>query len=336
MALNRTAWEAWDINAQAEKVLAIANQLKNAYKGTLVDPANTNVDVEKGFAPSHLFFTDKDLYYSDFDRINPDYVYEFLDYDVRAPHRGFYKRTEVGLMFPEVVRSEDVPAPGKELVWKRREPVNLYQDESADIKDVHFRNSVDFHMWDFSRHFLDSTDYARIKNAIFDSMRGGNAQIEKLFVDTFIATALGIWSYPYGDPLFQFFTNDDTYVPDENFSKVAHNLLKKDGELRKRLSDLRKYVSKYYVNRIPYLTAPNTHEVIGQALDLTVPKHDKMLADKSDASKTLKYVQKCFLAEDGQKKYTKVGYTLRRLSVDSLSQVLFKVLDRMMKHNTMN
>lgn len=239
-------------------------------------------------------------------------------------------------MFPEVVTPKDVPAPGKELVWKRREPVNIYQDESADIPDVHFRNSVDFHMFDFSRHFLDSSDYARVKNAIFDGMRAGNAQIEKLFVDSFIASALGIWSYPYGDPLFQFFTNDDTYIPEENFSKVAHNFLKKDGELRKSLVELRKYVSKYYINRIPYLTSPNTHEVIGQSLDLTVPKYDKMLADKSDASKTLKYIQKCFLAEDGQKKYTKVGYTLRRLSVDSLSQIIFKVLDRMMKHNTMN
>lgn len=95
-------------------------------------------------------------------------------------------------MFPEVIKSSDVPSPGKELVWKRREPVNIYQDESADIGDVHFRNSVDFHMFDFSRHFLDSTDYARIKNAIFDGMRAGNAQIEKLFVDSFIASALGI------------------------------------------------------------------------------------------------------------------------------------------------
>lgn len=239
-------------------------------------------------------------------------------------------------MWPDVVKDADVPGPGKELVWRRREPVNIYQDESAKLGDIHFRNSVDFHMFDLSQHFLDSADYMRIKNAIFDSMRAGNAQIEKLWVDSFISSILGIWSYPYGDPLFQFFTNDDTYVPDEAYSKVARNLLKKDGELRKNLVEFRKYVSKYYINRIPYLTSPNTHEVIGQSLDLTVPKYDKMLADKSDATKTLKYVQKCFLAEDAQKKHTKVGYTLRRLSVDSLSQVLFKTLDRMMSFNALN
>lgn len=336
MALERKAYENWDISAQAAKVLSIANQLKNAYKGTIQDPANAIVDVEKEFAPSHLFFTDKDLYYSDFERINPDYVYEFLDYDPRAPHRGFFKRTDVGLMFPEVVKPSDVPGPGKELVWKRREPVNVVQDESAPLPDIHFRNCVDFAMFDFSRHFLDSTDYSRIKNAIFDAMRAGNAQIEKLWVDTFLASILGVWSYPYGDPLFQFFTENDDYVPDENFSKVSHNFLKKDGEFRKHLDELRKYVTKYYVNRFPYLTSVNTHEVIGQSLNLTVPEYSKMLADKSDASKTLKWIQKCFLAENKNKKFTEVAYTLRRLSVDSLAKVTFKVIDRMTRPNNMN
>lgn len=125
MALQREAYKNWDITGQAEKVLAISEQLKNAYKGSIWDPANTIVDVDKGFAPSHLFFTDKDLYYSDYSQVNPPYVYEFLDFDQRAPYRGFYKRTEVGVMFPEIVKKVDVPEPGNAIVWKRREPVNI-------------------------------------------------------------------------------------------------------------------------------------------------------------------------------------------------------------------
>lgn len=116
MALQRTAYQAWDITGQAEQVLSIAEQFKNAGKGVISDPANTMVDVEKAFAPSHLFFTDRDLYYSDFEISNPSYVYEFLDFDSRAPYRGFYKRTEVGVMFPRIVKKEDVPGPGSPLV----------------------------------------------------------------------------------------------------------------------------------------------------------------------------------------------------------------------------
>lgn len=116
MSLTRTGYTNYDVTSQADKVLAIAEQLKNSYKGFIHDPANTIVDVDKQFAPSHLFFTDKDLYYSQYEFTNPPYVYEFLDYDARAPHRGFYKRTEVGLMFPEIVKAEHVPGPGKELV----------------------------------------------------------------------------------------------------------------------------------------------------------------------------------------------------------------------------
>lgn len=336
MALIQGGYQAWDITSQADKVLSIAEQLKNSYKGFIHDPANTNVDVEKRFAASHLFFTDKDLYYSRFRTSSPAYVVEFLDNDDRAPHRGFYKRTEVGIMYPEIVKSTDVPGPGKELVWKRREPVNIWQDESADIPDIHFRNSVDFHMFDFSRHFLDANSYALVKNSIFNAMRAGNAQLEKLWVDTFIATILGVWSYPMGDPLFQFFTGDDTYVPEETYSKVANLFLKKDGEMRKSLELFRKYILKHYVNRFPYLTNINQHEIIGQSQKLTIPKHDKMLADKSDASKILKYVQKCYLSEGSDKKLTEVGYSLRRLSIDSLSSVIFKVLDRMMSLNAMN
>lgn len=115
MPLSR-AYQAWDITGQAELVLSIADQFKNAGKGVISDPANTMVDVEQAFAPSHLFFTDRDLYYSDFEIINPPYVHEFLEFDDRAPYRGFYKRTEVGVMFPRLIKDEDVPKPGDPLV----------------------------------------------------------------------------------------------------------------------------------------------------------------------------------------------------------------------------
>lgn len=204
------------------------------------------------------------------------------------------------------------------------------------MEDIHFRNSVDFHIFDFSRHFLDSNSYSAVKNAIFDGMRRGNAKIEKLWVDTFLATLLGVWSYPLGDPLYQFFTGDDNYVPDQQFSKVSNTFLKKDGDARKYLTEFKKYISKYYVNRYPYLTNLNQHEIIGQSMDLSIPEHEKMLADKSDSSKLLKYVQKCFLSEDSSSKLNKAGFTLRRLSIDALSSVIFKVLDRMKTENAMN
>lgn len=167
-------------------------------------------------------------------------------------------------------------------------------------------------------------------------MRKGNALIEKLFVDTFIANVLGLWSYPIGDILFRFFTDSDDYVPEEQYSKVARGFYLKDGEIKKNLKELGKYVRKYYINRVPYLTNVNTHEVIGQSMDLTIPEANKALADRADASKTLTYLRKCFLAQDSSNKYNKVGYALRRLSVDSLSSMIFKIINRMMTVNAMN
>lgn len=167
-------------------------------------------------------------------------------------------------------------------------------------------------------------------------MRKGNALIEKLFVDTFIANVLGLWSYPVGDILFRFFTDSDDYVPEEQYSKVARGFYLKDGEIKKNLKELSKYVRKYYLNRVPYLTNVNTHEVIGQSMDLTIPEATKALADRADATKTLAYLRKCFLSQDSSNKYNKVGYALRRLSVDSLSSMIFKIINRMMTVNAMN
>lgn len=332
----RSNYATPDIQNQSLHVLALADQLKNSYKDSIWDPANTNVDIEKQFAPSHLFFTDKDLYYSDSYQSNDPYVYEFLEFDDRAPHRGYYKRTEVGLMFPHIVKDEDVPTPGSPLVWKRPTPVSIWQDESLPIPDIHFRNVVDFHQFDFAKHFLNSSDYFAVKNAVFDAMRKGNATIEKLWVDTFIANVLGVWAYPKGDRLYRFFTRDDNYTPTEAHSKNARQFYLNDGEVKKNLDIFAKHVKQNYVARFPYLTNLNTHEVIGQALDKTVPAWDKLLADRSDAAKTLKWLRGCLFDPDAQNKSNKVGYNLRRQSVECISSAIFQTIDRMLTNDARN
>lgn len=133
---DRKAYQNWeDVSSASQAVFAMANQIKEGYKNSTLMPANTMADVEKSFAPSHLFFTDRDLYYSMPSNFRRPYVLEFLEDDSRAPYRGFYKRTEVGQMFPEIITDEETPKPGDKLVFKRQVPVNIYQDESAPIKD---------------------------------------------------------------------------------------------------------------------------------------------------------------------------------------------------------
>lgn len=239
-------------------------------------------------------------------------------------------------MFPRIVKKEDVPGPGSPLVWKRREPVNIWQDESAPIEDFHFANNVDFRLYELSQRFLDSTDYQRVRNMYFDAIRRGNARIEKLFVDTFIANVLQAWSYPMGDRLFQFFTKDDSYVPEEAFSKIARGFYLKDGEIRKRLLEFGKWVRKYYVNRIPYLTNDNHHEVIGQSLELEVPKWNEFLVDRSTEDKFIGAVRNWYLTKDSNGKLTKVGFALRRLSVECLACQVFATIRRMLTDNIFN
>lgn len=330
MPMNRNKFKAADIAGQALKILSIAEQLKEAYKNDISMPPNKIEDVQGQFAPAHLFFSEKDLYYSDVPDYDAEYVIEFLDDDRRAPHRGFYKRTEVGRMYPEIVKDEDIPKPGDKLVTPRRQPVSIWQDESVPIPDLHFRNYVDFHRFDFAINFLNSEDYFKITNAIFDAIRQGNAMMERAIVDTFLASIIGLYVYPRGHELYPLFTDSDDYTPDDQYSKVSRGFLIKNGEIRKRLQELTKYVQKYYVARDSYLTNLNHHEVIGQQSDKTIPLWNKKLVDRGDATKTLKAVRDWFFTAGQDKKYKEVGYNLRRQSLTAFASSLFHMMDRMM------
>lgn len=333
---DRKGFEAWDTSSEAAKVLAVAEQIREAYKNSVLMPANEMKEVEKGFAPSHLFFTDYDLYYSFPNNLRKPYVMEFLDEDERAPYRGFYKRTEVGQMFPEIITDAETPKPGDKLVFKRQTPVNIYQDESAPLEDWHLRNCVDWHHFDFSQRFLSASDYFNITTAVFRAMQRGNALVERAIVDYYLTSILGIYSYPMTDILFPLFTENDDYAPDEQFSKNARSFYLKTKEVKKRLEVFGKYITKYYKARESYLTNLNTHEVIGQALDKTIPKWDERLFDRSDKNKALEYVRECFMMKDNSNKYTMVGYTLRRQSLDAFLSAIFFKLDTMMKESASN
>lgn len=106
--------------------------------------------------------------------------------------------------------------------------------------------------------------------------------------------------------------------------------------MKKRIIDFGKWVRKYYVNRVPYLTNVNTHEVIGQSLDKEIPDWSKILVDRSDANKALQYLRNCYMDKNNSSKYTKVGFTLRRTSLQCFSSMLFRTIRRMMTDNAFN
>lgn len=106
--------------------------------------------------------------------------------------------------------------------------------------------------------------------------------------------------------------------------------------MKKRIIEFGKWVRKHYINRFPYLTNINTHEVIGQALDKSVPEWDKVLVDRSSEDKALAYLRNLYMDKDNNSKYTKVGYTLRRNSLQCFSSAMFRTLRRMMTDNAFN
>lgn len=93
--------------------------------------------------------------------------------------------------------------------------------------------------------------------------------------------------------------------------------------MKKSIIEFGKWVRKYYVNRIPYLTNPNHHEVMGQALDTLIPKWDEVLVDRSDENKILSYLRSCYLAKDNNNKFNRVGYGFRRQSIQCLGATIF-------------
>lgn len=63
--------------------------------------------------------------------------------DERAHLRGNYKRTEIGIIFPDILKDEHERKPGDNLVTPKQHYVPFIQDQAAPIKDIHARTLVD-------------------------------------------------------------------------------------------------------------------------------------------------------------------------------------------------
>lgn len=101
------------------EILAVGDQLKNLYKNDVRMPANTLEDRDKSFAPSHLFWEIDDYYQSHGFEFYDDYVPVFLVDDDRAPYRNYWKSTNIGIHFPELVKKQDEVKPGDVLAFKK-------------------------------------------------------------------------------------------------------------------------------------------------------------------------------------------------------------------------
>lgn len=335
---DRTNYQAWDITNQTAEIGVLTEQLKAYYQNDIAFPANTKADAEKRFAPSHLYWSDSDLYYSANPIYEDEYLYAFLEEDERAPFRGNYKRTEVGLMFPELLKDHDGIKPGESLVTPKGFPPPIYQDETAPIKDWRARNLVDFHYLDYAQNFNDFQSYEKIKDAVLNAIIGGNELLKKCMVDAFIVGVLGNWhySYPSGHPLYRFFAENDEYVPEEKFSKPGRLFYLKDQPVKQQMEEIMKYARKYYVNRSTYLTNINRLEIGNHNPSKDIPKWKERLMDMSTGEKALESIRDLYLEKDDQSKYTKVADRFRRPSLRSLAGHIGFIIDRMCRYDSSN
>lgn len=156
---------------------------------------------------------------------------------------------------------------------------------------MHLRNCVDFHNFDSATPFLDASSYFRFRDECIQSANGGNAALINLVVDYFIASVVGLYSYSRGSQLYRFFCENDEMTPDQNYSKNAQQFYFNNGEIKRHLKELRKYVKKNYISRYGYLSNLITHEVIGNNVERKVPQWKTKLVDRSDANKALAAVR---------------------------------------------
>lgn len=319
-------WTKPDINTETVKAFGLLSDIaKYIYRNETQFPANKYEDIaENTMIPSVLFWSDQDLYYSVRGSLGDDYVQRFWFIDEKAPLRGNYKRSEIGVMFADILKDEHEKKPGDNIVTPKQHYVPIWQDQAAPIADIHIRSFVDWHQFDFATHFNNFTDYARITSQIFGTLARANALLAKLLVDTFIVSLFGgfLHCYPVGHPLYRFFGTATDVVPDKNFSTLATDFYKQDGEVSKRIQELAKWVAKWYKARTGYLTNVIEHEVIGQNTDKKVKKYSEQKADLSNKQKTLETMRKWYLKTDASGKYTETGHSQRRISLYSFASAL--------------
>lgn len=347
MAVKRETlkWQKPDIQAETVKAFGLMDEMaKYIYKHEDTFPADKYEDIaDNMMIPSMLFWSDQDLYYTIRQSINPPYVQRFWEMDVKAPLRGNYKRTEVGEIFPEIIKDEHEKKPGQPLVTPKQKYVPFIQDQCAPIQDIHARTFVDWHQFDFAVQFNSFADYNRVVQMIWNVLAKANARLAKLLVDTFIVSLFGgfLHCYPTGHRLYRFFgSKKDDVVPDKEFSEMAHEFFggkdNEDGEVRKRIQELAKWVGKWYKARVGYLTNVLEHEVIGQNNNKTVAKFADCKVDLSTKEKALEAMRHWYLDTDSSSKYTKTGHTLRRISLYAFASALDGTIYDLTQDDTKN
>lgn len=328
MALTRqqTKWQKPDINSETEKAFGVmAEMAKYLPKNEIQFPVGKYEDIsENSLIPSLLFWADHDLYYTARNNEDESYVRRFWEVDLKAPHRGQYKRTEVGDIFPDILKDEHERKPGDNLVTPKQHYVPFYQDQSAPIADIHARSFVDWHQFDFALHFNNWEDYTRVNSQIWNALARANSLLAKLLVDTFIISLFGgfLHCYPVGHPLYRFFSENNDTTPDKEFSDLAEKFYKKDGEVRKRIQEISKWVGKWYKAKVGYLTNLVNHEVIGQNQEKKIPKFAECKPDLSTREKAVQAMRKWYLKTDSNSKYTEAGHMLRRTTLYSFASVI--------------
>lgn len=215
-----------------------------------------------------------------------EWVKPFIRYDDKFFLRNGAVHTEMGHIYPTIVKDTDIPQPGDNLITKRGEYLRIIQEESG--KDpIYLRTVIDQRKFDHAERFYSFEQYAEIMQYYVTTLsRATNRFFNNLIAGMFIGMTGGAVMFDEGTELERMFqpTGKDV-TPTEAFSKMAREYYSNDGEVKKALKREIGRMVNNMKNRAVYDPSLIVDEVNAQPQEI---KESYKFPDISDEAKVKK------------------------------------------------
>lgn len=282
------------------KQLYAADLTASYSKNVLTHPTQKYDGAQKQMSPQNPLWWVHTLVLSRQNYQLPEFARQFLVYDDKFFLRGGAVHTEMGVVYPEIVKSDSIPKPGEALTTPRADYIRIIQEESG--KDpIYLRTHVDQRKFDHAERFYSFFDYAQIMDHYIKVLSDGNV----LFLETLIAAMIiaytgGAVMFDEGSQLERFFqpTGKDI-CPTEEWSKKAREFYKDDGETKKVIKREAGRVAQCMKNRAIYDPTLIIDEINMQKVEIREPEK---FPDISDEAKTKKWLKSMYCDSTDPKK----------------------------------
>lgn len=234
----------------------------------------------------------------------PEYARIFFSDDEKYRYRDGVILERDGEWFPQV--AEATPEPGKPITSPKAYYPTPYSEKHGE-ETFWLKVLIDYQSFDYAERYYEAEHYFNFLRSIWTKDSNATSRFILQYIHAWIygVTSKAVWFEKSSDDQIMWAPSGKEISPDEDFSKLASQYYKNDGEIKKQLKKIVSWAEKKHVNRKLYdpvhlsaalgFATPNIGEA-EYAEEFKVP-------DLSDQNKIKTYIKDTYFSKTEQNKF---------------------------------